>query len=86
MKIKQYILNSNPDIIVNILKSDKKLNYTVKLDNHILESDSGDADFEDIEDLKDDLREFLADRLQEKYSDIDALFTDEFIEKIEEIK
>lgn len=82
MKIQKHILNSNPYISVNVIENTKDFDYTLQIDNQVIESEN---QFSDLEELVDDLKENLAYELSAKYPDNEELFSDDFIEKLDAI-
>jgi hypothetical protein len=83
MKVKQLIINQNPEIKLNIAYSKEKLNYSLEINHQIIEPDSDD--FGDTEELIDDLKETLAYELSERFPEYEELYSDEFIERLDSI-
>lgn len=81
MRVKQFILNQNPEIKLNIAYGQEKLNYSLEINYEVVEPDS--ECFGDIRKLIDDLKETLAYELSERFPEYQELYSDEFIERIE---
>lgn len=85
MRVKQFLLNQNPEIKLNIAYGygQGKLNYSLEINYQVVEPDS--EFFGDIEELIDNLKETLAYELSERFPEYEELYSDEFIERLESI-
>ena len=83
MKVKQLIINQNPEIKLNIVCSQERMNYSLEINHQMIETDSDN--FGDKEELIDDLKETLAYELSERFPEYEELYSDEFLERLDSI-
>lgn len=83
MKVKQLIINQNPEIKLNIVCSQERMNYSLEINHQMIETDSDN--FGDKEELIDDLKEILAYELSERFPEYEELYSDEFLERLDSI-